>query len=48
MMSTTITGQSEVGSQIDEVLTGLAPYRVVFPRPDEVHACLVHHPDERG
>ncbi len=45
MMSTTVTGQSGVRSRIDELLGGLAPYRVVIPRADEVHAYLVHHPD---
>src|SRR5690348_13909154 len=45
MMSTTATGQSEVGSRIDEVLAALAPHRVVVPHPDAVRAFLEQHPD---
>jgi hypothetical protein len=43
-MSTTVTGQSEARSRVDEVLEGLAPHRVVIPRPDGVRAYLEQHP----
>src|SRR4051812_34448750 len=45
MMSTTVAGPSGVRSQVDEVLEGLVPHRVMIPRPDEVRAYLDRHPD---
>jgi hypothetical protein len=43
-MSTTTTGPSGAPSRVDEVLEGLASYRVLVPHPDAVRANLERHP----
>jgi hypothetical protein len=44
-MSTTITGQSESRSRIDDALRALTPHGVLLPRPDEVQVHLERVPE---
>ncbi len=44
-MSATAAERSGVRARVEEALAGLAPHRVVIPRPDEVRAYLERHPD---